>query len=280
MQIQNNAWVFQNDATIIGDGKVLYPNYNDQITLFVKGTSTSRTIHFEGSDNDGNFYAIPAVKLPELTIASSTTGNDQVWVINSSPWVSIRCRISAIDGGTVNIIGKVVNSGINLMSSASVALQTSDILIGAVELKNKSTDDRLTINTDGSVNTQNTGIAVTDGSTVFESYEKDPQGYGVKRVAIAAFPSLTFTHTVVEVESTSTSVLPINLNRKYLLIVNISDTDMDLSFGVDAVANQGIPVGSNKGNYELNPWIISTQAINAIHSSVGVTKTILITEGV
>lgn len=125
MKIQNNAWVFQNSVTTIGNGETLYPNYNDQITIFITGTSTSRTIHFEGSDNDGNFYAIPAVKLPELTIASSTTGNNEVWVINATSWVSIRCRISAINGGTVKIIGKVVDSGINLISSAKVTAELS-----------------------------------------------------------------------------------------------------------------------------------------------------------
>lgn len=125
MKVQNNAWIFQNSVATTGNGEILYPNYNDQITIFITGTSTSRTIHFEGTDNDGNFYAIPAVKLPGLTIASSTTGNNEVWVINTTPWVSIRCRISAIDGGTVKIIGKIVDSGINLINSAKVDVLTT-----------------------------------------------------------------------------------------------------------------------------------------------------------
>ena len=119
----------------------------------------------------------------------------------------------------------------------------------------------------------------TDGTTVNNSYEKDPQGLGVQRTVIAAFPNLTLTHTTIQVSTTSTSILPANSNRKYLLIVNNSDTDMYLSFGTDAVLNEGIPVNSSNGNYELQPWFISTQAINCIHNSVGL-KNLLVTEGV
>jgi len=118
----------------------------------------------------------------------------------------------------------------------------------------------------------------TDDSTVQQSYEKDPQGLGVERVVIAAFPNLTLTHTTIQVATTSTIVLPANSNRKYLLIVNDSDTNMYLSFGVDAVLNEGIPVSAS-GNYELQPWFISTQAINCIHGGVG-DKKLLVTEGV
>jgi len=127
------------------------------------------------------------------------------------------------------------------------------------------------------INTQNTGIS-TDGGTVNNSYEKDPQGLGVQRVVIAAFPNLTLTHSTIQVDTTSTSILPANPNRKYLLIVNISDTDMYLSFDTDAVVSQGIPISSNNGNLELQPWFVSTQAIKAINN-VGL-KNLLVTEGV
>jgi len=128
------------------------------------------------------------------------------------------------------------------------------------------------------INTKQKGIA-TDGSTVQQSYEKDPQGLGVQRTVIAAFPNLTLTHTTISVSTTSTIVLPANSNRKYLLIVNDSDTNMYLSFGTNAVVGEGIPISAS-GNYELQPWFISTQAINCIHNVEGVTKNLLVTEGV
>lgn len=119
-----------------------------------------------------------------------------------------------------------------------------------------------------------------DGTIVQESYEKDLQGYGVKRVVVAAYPSLTLTHTKVEIGTTSTVILPENLNRKYLLIINHSDTDVYCSFGVNAVVGEGIPVVANLNNFEQNPWVISTQAVNGIHGSDGVTKSLLVTEGI
>jgi hypothetical protein len=132
---------------------------------------------------------------------------------------------------------------------------------------------------ESSVNIKEKGISVTDGTQVYQSYEKDLQGYGVKRVTIAAYPSLTLTHTKIEVGTTTTSVLSENLNRKYLLIFNDSDKDIYISFGSDAEIGQGILI-SAKGHYEQNPWIISTQAINAIHGDAEVTKNLLVTEGV
>ncbi len=133
---------------------------------------------------------------------------------------------------------------------------------------------------ESTINIKSVGEA-TDGSTVYGSYEKDPQGYGVKRVVIAAYPSLTLTHTTVEVGTTSTEILPENPNRKYLLIINHSDTDVYCSFGVNAVVNKGILVVGNQNNIEQNPWVISTQAINGIHGgTAGTMKTLLVTEGV
>jgi len=129
------------------------------------------------------------------------------------------------------------------------------------------------------INIVQKGIA-TDGTTVPQSYEKDLQGLGIQRVVIATFPNLTLTHTRVEVAHTSTIILPENPNRKYLLITNDSDKNIYLSFNVDAELNKGIPITSNHGSYEMQPWFISTQAINAIHADIDVIKNLLITEGV
>jgi hypothetical protein len=166
MQVQNNAWVFQNSVTTTGNGEILYPNHNDQVTIFITGTSTSRTIIFEGSDNDGNFYSIPAVKLPTLTIASSTTGTNEAWVIDTTSWVGIRCRVSAIVGGTVKIIGKVVESGTSLISNVSNLTINSD---GSINTRVYDGMNTLRVFSDGSININNiflSGITTEDGTDI------------------------------------------------------------------------------------------------------------------
>jgi len=119
MDIQTNTWVFQNNATTTGNGNVFKSGRNDQLTIYITSNDTSHTINFEGCDGEStpNWYPLPAVKFPELTTASSTTGTNEVWVINLANFVGIRCRISAIVGGTVKITGRVVNTGSSLINN-------------------------------------------------------------------------------------------------------------------------------------------------------------------
>jgi len=126
MQIQTNTWVFQ-DTTITGNGNVFKSGRNDQLTIYITGTNTSRIIHFEGCDAEStpNWFPIPAVKLPELTTASSTTGTNETWSINLTQWVGVRCRISAIAGGTVKITGRVVDAGASLINNIPTTMNAT-----------------------------------------------------------------------------------------------------------------------------------------------------------
>lgn len=123
MQISTNTWLFQN-ATTTGNGNIFKSGRNDQITIYITGDSTSRTILFEGCDAEStpNWFPIPAVKLSDLTSATSTTGNNEVWVIDMAQWVGVRCRISAIAGGTVKITGRVVEVGNSLIKNKDVQI--------------------------------------------------------------------------------------------------------------------------------------------------------------
>lgn len=123
MDIRTNSWVFQNSVTTTGNGETFTVGRNNQLIIFITGTSTSRTIYFEGSDAEStpNWYPIPAVKLPELTTVSSTIGNNEVYAIDLAPWFSVRCRISAVSGGTVKIVGRIVESGTSLISNKEVS---------------------------------------------------------------------------------------------------------------------------------------------------------------
>lgn len=101
---------FQNNVTAPSNGTIFTINSFDKATFFITGTSTSRTIIFEGSDGKGNWYSALATKIPDLTMAYQTTGNNEVWTIDLTDWVAIRVRVSAVVGGTVNITGKVVRT--------------------------------------------------------------------------------------------------------------------------------------------------------------------------
>lgn len=124
MKIYSNAWLFQNTLTP-ANGNSFQSGHNDQMTIYITGDSTSRTIYFEGADDNDNWFSIPAVKLPELSTSTSTTGNNEVWVINLAHWVYVRCRVSAVSGGTVKITGRVVDVGTSLINNKIVAIDES-----------------------------------------------------------------------------------------------------------------------------------------------------------
>jgi len=110
MMTMSDRWVFQNEATTTADGEALFSGRWDQVTIYITGTATSSTVVFEGSDKDGNWYSLPAFKMPDYTLASQTTELDEAWVIDLSKWYSVRARIDSISGGYITIVGKVVNS--------------------------------------------------------------------------------------------------------------------------------------------------------------------------
>lgn len=91
---------------------------------------------------------------------------------------------------------------------------------------------------------------------------------------------LTFTHTKVITGLTSTQLVGENANRKYLLIINDSDTDIYINIGGTAVKNEGIRISANGGNFSMSytEYNISTVAINGISTGEG--KLVLVTEGV
>lgn len=98
---------------------------------------------------------------------------------------------------------------------------------------------------------------------------------------IEADPYTTPTHTAVNVTTVTGVVLAANANRRYALLVNDSDTVIYIMLGAAAVANQGIRINANGGNYEMSLMLgnLYTGAINGIHAGVG-DKALLMLEGV
>ena len=88
-------------------------------------------------------------------------------------------------------------------------------------------------------------------------------------------------HTAVNVTTTTGAVLAANANRLYALLVNDSDTVIYIKLGAAAVANQGIRLNADGGNYEMSAMLgnLYTGAINGIHAGTG-NKVLMMTEGV
>jgi len=93
--------------------------------------------------------------------------------------------------------------------------------------------------------------------------------------------ALTLTHSVVNVNG-NTAVLAANTARRYLLIINDSDTTIYLRLQSGAaVVNSGIRLNPNGGSYELTlATELYTGAIRATHAGGAVDKVLLVTEGV
>jgi hypothetical protein len=80
--------------------------------VFIRGTTTSHTVVFEGKDDDGNWYLIKScVNLSTMTIASQTSGINEVWQVDLTGWTAFRARVSAISttGSGLTIKAKVVD---------------------------------------------------------------------------------------------------------------------------------------------------------------------------
>lgn len=87
----------------------------------------------------------------------------------------------------------------------------------------------------------------------------------------------TATQTTVAVATTTTVALAAKSNRSFLILENISDTNIDCSIGKAAVANEGIRLYPNGGALLLDSKY-PTGAVNCIQGASG-TKSLLVTEG-
>lgn len=77
--------------------------------------------------------------------------------------------------------------------------------------------------------------------------------------------------SVNDVTTSSAVMLAQNPNRKYLLIENLSDTNIYIKFGGDAVVAEGIMLTSGGGSYAMSRLVgnIDTRAVHAIHQGTG-----------
>ena len=94
------------------------------------------------------------------------------------------------------------------------------------------------------------------------------------------FPTVEYKHSSVAIATTSTEIVAKKDARRFLILQNISDTDVDIAVGATAVADAGIRIHANGGSFEMKPSSgnLSVLAVNGIHAGSG-TKKMLVTEG-
>jgi hypothetical protein len=99
----------QNAATAIGNGTVYNVQPGDSsITLELTGTATSVTIIFEGAIGD-NYYPLFSDNLTDVDeMSSQATSLNALWDVDIYAVAKFRTRISAISGGTVSVVGRVI----------------------------------------------------------------------------------------------------------------------------------------------------------------------------
>lgn len=100
--------ILQNATTIVSVGTPFSVNAFKTITIEISGTSTSRTINFEACSVSGAYYPITGVKLLDYSMATSTTGNNEVWQFDITGMENFRTNVTSIVGGSVTVKGKAV----------------------------------------------------------------------------------------------------------------------------------------------------------------------------
>jgi hypothetical protein len=103
--------IFQDAVTETGNGSAyVVKGAGSIITLQITGTSTSRTIIFEGSVDGVNYVLLTCINLSTLDYNTQTTGKDELWQVDISGIHLFRTRVSAIGGGNITVVGRVVDA--------------------------------------------------------------------------------------------------------------------------------------------------------------------------
>lgn len=204
MDIYTNAWIFQDDATTTGNGNTFKSGRNDQLTAYVKNTNVTYEVVFEGCNSEATptWYAIPAIKLPDLTTVTSTTA-DGAFVINLAHFAGVRCRISSISGGgSLRVTGRAVNLGgsattnipTNLNATITTPIQTAFLHGTSTSIGTTSTliDSTKNLEVD-SLNTKTIKFSVdnTEYIRTITSSIGDTIGFADTQLAIPASVTVT-----------------------------------------------------------------------------------------
>jgi len=163
------------------------------------------------------------------------------------------------NGGSLTVDGTVTaNAGTNLNTSALALESTATSIKTAVEtLDNAISGNEMQVDIVSSA-----AIPVTDNSgslTVDGSVTALPQTGNVTEAS---------TKTITT-GGTHQQVFAANADRKFLLIQNVSDTDMNLGIGYNPTASTGIFLSKSGGGVVFESGFIPTQEIRILCATTG-----------
>jgi hypothetical protein len=101
---------FHSGTSTVSDGEELYV-YREMVTMniAVTGTATGFSLIVEAKDNDSDEYtSVSAVNLSSYAISPTITANGK-YQLGLEGHVKIRCRLSNITSGVINVVGTVVD---------------------------------------------------------------------------------------------------------------------------------------------------------------------------
>lgn len=102
---------FHQEATEPSGGEVLYPANDTEVSFSIEGSATNIKIQFEAQTHkNGLFLPCFCYTLDSNPVVSTETNtlNDSIWRIDLLSLYSFRVRIIEISGGSIDVIGKVV----------------------------------------------------------------------------------------------------------------------------------------------------------------------------
>lgn len=199
-------------------------------------------------DTASRTYDVVFYLLTEEFLDEESTGGELILVTGSA---------SAVTSGKVSIYDSsgVTPVDVTIREDGKKALVVdTEVVVTDLKIANISV-----YSTDGTALNTKLGKCESDGTLV----NRESNTYA------------NMIHTAVTIGNTSTSVLTSSATRKYLLLQNISDEDISISFTGSAVVNTGIVIKANGGFYELPGKFMTDQAITGICTSGS--KTLLVT---
>lgn len=155
--------VLQNNASVIGNGTPLTVGGIKTVTVeLTTTTTTSQTTVFEGSSTSGTFYSIQGTRLSDYTMATQSTGLNELWQFDVTGLVSFRTRISNIVG-IYEVSSLVISS--TPTASGNVTVNLNNVATNIAVSSGATEVDTLTISsgatTGGNITITLNGVAKT-----------------------------------------------------------------------------------------------------------------------
>lgn len=158
---QTDLTTLQNAAAANGNGTALTTEGFGGAAIQITGTF-SATVNFEGTLNGTDYVAVEAVNLNDGSKATSTAVAGLYLI--TAPVLSVRTPVSGYVSGAVTVKGRAIPN-VPSMTGGDVQLATSDVAIGAVELKDATTDTRAKVAASTSLAETDNAVAVKDPVT-------------------------------------------------------------------------------------------------------------------